>query len=114
MREPHPPEHPVSKPFSVTISHTLGKDEAARRIKGGLGEVTKSLADNKVVLVENAWTGDRAEYSVKAVGQTVTGTIEVGDDFVKVEAQLPWVLSVFAEKAKGYIASRGSLLLEKK
>jgi len=103
----------VSKPLVVTISHSLGKEEALRRLQGGLAETMRLLA-NKVVLVENAWTDNRANFSVRAVGQTVTGTIEVEADVVRLEAQLPWLLAMFAERVKTYIASRGTLLLGRK
>ncbi|MBV8566729.1 MAG: polyhydroxyalkanoic acid system family protein [Methylobacteriaceae bacterium] len=104
----------MSKPLVVTISHSLGKEEALRRLQGGLAETMRLLAANKVVLVENAWTDNRANFSVRAVGQTVTGTIEVEADVVRLEAQLPWLLAMFAERVKTYIASRGTLLLGKK
>ncbi|MBV9220336.1 MAG: polyhydroxyalkanoic acid system family protein [Methylobacteriaceae bacterium] len=103
----------MSKPLVVTISHSLGKEEALRRLQGGLAETMRLLA-NKVVLVENAWTDNRANFSVRAVGQTVTGTIEVEADVVRLEAQLPWLLAMFAERVKTYIASRGTLLLGRK
>jgi hypothetical protein len=50
----------------------------------------------------------------------VIGTLEglsaldVMNDQVRLELQLPWVLSVFAEKAKGLIQKQGTLMLEKK
>lgn len=104
----------VTKPLIVTISHTLGKVEATRRLRTGLAEVKNALAANKVVLVDYSWADNRAQFSVRALGQTVSGTIEAEDEIVRLEAQLPWLLSVFAERVKNYVARRATLLLEKK
>jgi hypothetical protein len=38
----------------------------------------------------------------------------VAEDSVRVEVQLPWMLSMVAEKAKGLIQKQGTLMLEKK
>jgi hypothetical protein len=53
-------------------------------------------------------------FRVGAMGQTVTGHLEVLDDAVRVEVQLPWILAVVAEKAKAFIQKQGNLMLEKK
>lgn len=103
-----------AQPFVVTISHSLGRQEATRRIQDGLGEVTRVLAANKVVLADNRWSGDKGEFTVRALGQSVTALVEVMDDIVRIEARLPWMLAAFAERARGAIQSGGTRLLEKK
>jgi hypothetical protein len=35
------------------------------------------------------------------LGQTTTGTIDVAEDHVRLEVQLPWLLSLLANKGKG-------------
>lgn len=102
----------MSKPIVITISHQLGQAEAIRRIKGGAAQIFKMLPD-KVVLLENRWNDNVLHFGVRALAQTVHGTIEVLDDSVKLEAKLPLLLSVFAERVKGYVAKRGGLLLER-
>ena len=40
--------------------------------------------------------------------------IDVREDHVQIEVQLPWLLHQIAVKAQGLIRKRGQLLLEKK
>ena len=103
----------MSRPLIVSIPHSLGKAEAQRRLQGGMGQLKTSLGD-KLTSIEDTWTGDRMDFKVGALGQNVSGHLQVMDDSVRLEVVLPWVLQVFAEKAKGYIQKQGTLMLEKK
>jgi len=103
----------MSKPLVVVIPHQLGRVEARRRLETGLGQLKHSFAD-KVTSIEEAWAGDRLDIRVGALGQSITGNLDVGEDQVRVELQLPWMLAMLAEKAKGLIQKQGTLLLERK
>jgi hypothetical protein len=103
----------MAKPLVVSIPHQLGKEEAARRLKSGLGRVRTSFA-GVFTLTEERWTGEHLEFRAGALGQTTAGTIDVADDHVRVEVQLPWLLAQLAEKAKALIQKQGHLMLEKK
>jgi hypothetical protein len=103
----------MSKPVVVSIPHQLGKDEALRRLQGGLGRLREQFGD-KLGAVEHTWTGDHADVRLNVLGQTVTGGLDVMDDHVRVEVYLPWLLAMLAEKAKGLIEKQGNLMLEKK
>ena len=103
----------MSRPLIVSIPHSLGKAEAQRRLQGGMGQVKTSLGD-KLTSIEDTWTGDRMDFKGGALGQNVSGHLQVMDDSVRLEVVLPWVFQVFAEKAKGYIQKQGTLMLEKK
>ena len=48
------------------------------------------------------------------MGQTVSGTLDVAEEQVAVAVQLPWVLSLLADKMQPLIRQKGQLLLEKK
>jgi hypothetical protein len=39
--------------------------------------------------------------------------VDVAEDHVKLEVQLPWLLSILANKAKALVAKQGRLMLEK-
>ncbi len=103
----------MSKPVVVTIPHQLGKEEAMRRLQGGIGRLRSQFGD-KLGAIEDTWTGDHADFRVSVLGQTVTGALDVRDAEVRVEVQLPWMLAMVAEKAKGLIQKQGTLMLEKK
>lgn len=103
----------MSKPLVVTIPHSLGKDEAMRRLKTGMDRIHEQFGD-KIARIEQTWNGDHGDFRVGVLGQSVTGGLDVMNDSVRLEVQLPWVLSIFAEKAKGLIQKQGTLMLEKK
>jgi len=103
----------MSKPLVVSIPHNLGKVEATRRLRGGVTQLKSQFGD-KIASVEETWSGDRMDFRVGAMGQTVNGYLEVAEDHVHVEVQLPWLLAVVAEKAKNFIRKQGTLMLEKK
>jgi putative polyhydroxyalkanoate system protein len=103
----------MSKPLVVVIPHQLGRVEARRRLETGIGQLKQTFGD-KVTSIEEAWTGDRLDVRVGALGQSITGNLDVAEDQVRVELQLPWMLAMLAEKAKGLIQKQGTLLLERK
>ena len=103
----------MSKPVVVVIPHQLGRAEARTRLERGIAQLKAKFAD-KVAAVDERWAGDRLDFSVNALGQSVSGGLDVAEDSVRVELQLPWVLAMIAEKAKSYIEKEGTLLLEKK
>jgi hypothetical protein len=43
----------------------------------------------------------------------MTGSVDVADDHVRLELQLPWLLALLAEKAKALVQKEGKLMLEK-
>jgi hypothetical protein len=103
----------MAKPVVVDIPHRLGKEEATRRLKSGLDRVVQAVGD-KAATVEQKWAGDHLDFSVRIFGQNTSGMLDVADEHVHLELQLPWGLGLLAQKAKGMIQERGKLLLEKK
>jgi hypothetical protein len=103
----------MSKPLIVSIPHSLGKAEAGRRLKSGLS-VGQTHFGNFLTMHEETWEGDRLSFRASALGQPVGGTIDVLEDHVVVELQLPWLLARAASAAQALIRREGALLLEKK
>lgn len=101
----------MSVPLVVSIPHRLGREEAVRRLKTGLGRAAASIPVMQVE--EERWSGDTLAFRIRALGQIATGQVDVADDHVKVEVVLPWLLQRFAEMAQATIKKRGQLLLTK-
>ncbi|WP_025034382.1 polyhydroxyalkanoic acid system family protein [Bradyrhizobium sp. DOA9] len=101
----------MSAPLVVSIPHRLGREEAVRRLKTGLGRAAASIPVMQVE--EERWSGDSMAFRIRALGQIATGQVDVGDDQVRVEVVLPWLLQRFAEMAQATIRKRGQLLLTK-
>ena len=102
----------MPQPVIVTIPHRLGKDEARRRLQAGLSNV-RSHASDSFVTLKDAWAGDHLDFQASLLGQSTTGSVDVADDHVRLEVQLPWVLAVLANKAKALVKRQGQFMLEK-
>jgi hypothetical protein len=103
----------MAKPLVVTVPHSLSREEAKSRIRGGLGQVRQQLAPF-VGAMEESWSGDRMAFRVTAVGQNVSGRIDVMDEAVQVEVELPWMLRLLGETLQKRISKQGKLMLEKR
>jgi hypothetical protein len=101
----------MSAPLVVSIPHRLGREEAVRRLKTGLGRAASSIPVMQVE--EERWSGDSMNFRIRALGQIASGQVDVADDHVKVQVVLPWLLQRFAEMAQATIRKRGQLLLGK-
>jgi hypothetical protein len=95
----------MSKPLVVSIPHRLGKEEALRRLKNGLGEAGKSFG-HLFSVQEQIWTGNHLQFQVSALGQAASGSIEVAEDYVRLEVFLPWLLAKLAESSAAHPQGR--------
>jgi hypothetical protein len=102
----------MSAPLVVSIPHSLGREEAMRRLKTGLSRAATSVP--MLSVDEERWEDNRMTFRVRAMGQAAAGNVDVADDHVRVEVVLPWLLQRFAEAAQAMIRSRGDRLLTKK
>jgi Putative polyhydroxyalkanoic acid system protein (PHA_gran_rgn) len=100
-----------TEPIIVTISHRLGRDGAKRRIEDGLAAIRAEVTPY-VKTLDYQWDDQRLDFRVVAMMQTITGRIEVYEDFVKVELGLPRLLHLLAKQIAGRIENRAATLLE--
>ena len=103
----------MPQPFMISIPHRLGKEEAVRRLKAGLGGVRVHFA-SVLAVQEEVWSGDCLRFRVAALGQSASGTIDVEEDHVRLEVELPWLLGQFAQTIAPVIRAQGTRLLDKK
>ena len=103
----------MPKPLTLSIPQSLGRAEAKRRLVDGMGEARARLSAVSAS-VDDSWTDDRLNFRVVALAQTIAGHIDVLDDSVEMEVQLPWALALLAEKIKHKVSRQGTLMLEKK
>jgi hypothetical protein len=103
----------VSTPVTLSIPHRLGRAEAVRRLKVGLGRAQGPLGA-LIQVEQEVWTGDTLRFHMRALGQSAAGTIEVLDDSLRIEVTLPWLLAKAAERIVPAVRKQAALLLEKK
>lgn len=100
----------MSSPISVDIPHRLGREEARRRIEGGVGNLKGFIPG--AAEVRSSWTGDRLGLQVSAMGQEVNAQIDVRDSVVRVEVLLPPALAFFGKAVEAALKRKGADLLE--
>jgi hypothetical protein len=103
----------MTKPLIVSIPHRLGRDEAVRRLKAGLGQVRTKFGAHLHIL-EETWSDAHLNFRVSALSQVADGSLDVADDHVRMEVRLPWLLAKVVEKIQPLIQKQGQLMLEKK
>ena len=102
----------MSQPLLVSIPHKLGRLEARRRLDSGIGRLRTEL--NALLSgLDYHWEGDILNFSASAMWQRITGRIEVLDDVVRVEIDLPWIMQLLRETISRQVRGRGVALLEK-
>ena len=99
-----------SQSLELSIPHNTTRDEARRRLETGIDRV---VADHggKVSRVERAWSGDRLDFAVAALGQRVAGHLDVGESAVRVHVTLPWLLARFADRLRPMIEKEAKQML---
>ena len=101
------------EPIVVTLPHQLGRAEAKQRLTGGIGKLG-SFMPGGTARVDSRWEGDRMILAIGALGQAVTGHIDVEDKQVRIELMLPPMLAAFADHIRGFLNRNASAMLEDK
>jgi putative polyhydroxyalkanoate system protein len=102
----------MSQPLLVSIPHRLGRLEARRRLDSGIGRLRSEL--NALLSgLDYHWEGDTLNFAGSAVWQQITGRIEVLEDVVRVEIDLPWIMQLLRDTIAKQVRGRGVALLEK-
>ena len=100
----------MSQPIDVDLPHTLGKDEARRRIANNIHKLEQHIPGG--AKVQSGWSGDQLNLNVAAMGETVNATIEVMDSKVHLRVLLPGMLGMFSGMIQAALQKKGNVLLE--
>lgn len=103
----------MAETIKVDIPHKLGRAAARQRIDEGFAKLRQDMMGG-MVKFEDTWTGDHLDFRARVMGQSVTGRLDILDEQVHVEVDLPMFLASIAEKLKGRLRKEGQVLLEKK
>ena len=95
----------------VPISHKLGKAEVKRRLRERSGELAGLLPGSKADVAITWPLEDRMALQVSAMGQTVNAHVDVLDDSVVFEIDLPAALSFFAPMVRSVVEEKTQKLL---
>ena len=100
----------MTQPIEVDLPHSLGKDEARRRIGDNVHRLTEHIPGG--AQVEHSWSGDQLNLNVHAMGQSVRALIDVEEAKVRLKVVLPGMLGMFAGPIQAMLQKKGKLLLE--
>jgi hypothetical protein len=103
----------MDQPVVVTLPHQLGRAEAKQRLTGGIGKLGNFMPGG-TARVDSRWEGDRMILAIGAMGQAVTGHIDVEDKQVRIELQLPPMLAALANQIRAFLGNKTSEMLEDK
>ncbi len=102
----------MSTPVTVNIPHQLGRAEARRRIETGFANISRQLPGSGGTCSQR-WDGDRLTFSIAALGQSISGVIDVLDAAVAIQIELPGVLGIIANGLQARLRNATQLLLKK-
>lgn len=103
----------MAETIKIDIPHKLPREVARQRIAESFGKL-RDQAIGGMLKFEDAWTGDRLDFRAGMLGQRVVGRLDVLENSIHVEIELPMLLAAIANKIKGRIEKDGQILLEKK
>ena len=103
----------MSSPIVVDLPHSLGLEEAKRRIDRGMGRLGEHIPGG-AARVEKSWEGDTMRLLVEAMNQTVRARMAVSANSVRLEVELPPALSFFSGPIAALIRREGATMLEDK
>lgn len=104
----------MATPITISIPHQLGRAEARRRIETGFAKIMQPVPGSSSGASSQSWDGDRLTFKVGAMGQTISGVIDVLDAAVSMQIELPGVLGMIAGSLKDRVQKAGQLLLTRK
>jgi putative polyhydroxyalkanoate system protein len=100
----------MSQPIDVDLPHSLGKDEARRRIANNVHKLEEHIPGG--AQVQSGWNGDQLNLNIAAMGESVNATIDVMDSKVHLRVLLPGMLGMFSGVVHAALQKKGSVLLE--
>jgi hypothetical protein len=103
----------VNKTITITIPHKLTVEEVKARLNNGIADAKRNFA-GQVGTVQEVWNGDRMDFRLAAMGQQVTGRVDVTASDLRFQIDLPWMLAMIADRVRGTIEDQGRKMLEKK
>lgn len=100
----------MAKEFVVSVPHQLSKEEAIERIRGLVSQLRKEYGD-QVSDVEEKWSGDRCEFSLRIRRMKLAGSIQVRSSSAEIRGNLPFAARMFEGQARKLIEQRARELL---
>lgn len=96
--------------LDMSVPHSLGKEEARKRIQDLLPKMKSDYAD-QIKDLQEEWDGDTGRFSFSIMGFPVSGTLRVNDSSVDLDGNLPFAAAFFKGKIKTVIEEKAQQIL---
>jgi len=101
----------MAAPTIVEIPHKLGREEVRRRMSSRVGDLAKRIPGG-MADVSSSWASeDRMLLDVVAMGQKVAATVDVEERLVRVTLALPMMLAFMAGPITAMVRKSGEDML---
>jgi Putative polyhydroxyalkanoic acid system protein (PHA_gran_rgn) len=97
----------------VPIPHELPREEARRRLRDNAHKMVEHIPGPMAEVLTDWPSEDRMNLTIKAMGQTLAGTVDIEDSRLVVEIALPAMLSFMEPVISGAMQQQGQKLLAK-
>ncbi len=97
--------------MQLKLPHSFSRHEAVARVQRLLIEAKPKLAD-KVAIEEERWEDDVLHFSFTTQGQSISGTLAVGDKEYELNAKLPLMMRMFEGRIEKMIEEQSKQMLK--
>ena len=109
----------MRKTIDVSIPHQLTRDEARERLRSGAARLQSQFGGGggegaPMAQVSQTWRDYHNDFCFTAMGQSITGRMDVEADAIKLSVDVPWMLAMLGDTLRARIEQEGRKLLEKK
>lgn len=98
--------------FNMVVNHSLATEEALSRVRTLLGDVKMRHAD-KIEALEEVWDGNTGNFTLTAMGYTISGTLVVELEKVELYGNIPFPASLAKGKIETMIREQATIHLAK-
>lgn len=95
--------------LSISLPHALDRAEAKKRSQECIVQFRAQFGGS-IAQIDDRWNGDTMDFTFVALGMPVTGQVHVEDRAVRLEINLPWMLSKLAGGIKRSIEQQSRKL----
>lgn len=96
--------------LSLNIPHSQTQEEALSRVKQLLSRLQEEQKGTITNIQEN-WNGPNGSFSFSAKGFNIAGTIQVKENEVHLESDLPFAVALFKGQIASMITEKATALL---
>ena len=96
--------------IKLSVPHKLGADEAKKRIQNLISETRRQFGHNASD-VKESWKENHGEFSFRAMGFAVSGTLQVQPSTAELEIHLPFAALPLKGRVEREITQKANELL---